>query len=222
MSEDYFKKTKEKFEAKIPNYGTDSFRKMRDAIRKGLSRQENEHMLRIRRLKTLLLGDWTDEEKKALLHKIKNTLLENGYYAQTIDNYHDPKRVGHYNLTQILEYCCVNHQLIVFIDGEGQGTLTEQNYLAENYIFHGKMLFFIEESKFNKFKQNPNEYFMSFPAIIRYKKTELIDDVLIYVALRIHRLANIIQTQTKHGRGISNSKYVPWKERLSKPKSLKV
>src|SRR3989344_5694192 len=200
METDYFKKTKEKFDRVIPDYGTVEFRKIREDIKKGLEKKENEQILLVRRLRTLVLGDWRTPEQKKLLNDIKNILLQNGYYAETIDTYYDPKKQGSLSQLQVLEYCCMTHQLIVFIDGDGAGTITEQNYLAENYTFHGRLMFFIEESKFYKFKSNPCEYFMSFPTIIRYKKGDLLAEVLTYVSFRIHRLADIIIRQFKSGR----------------------
>ena len=77
----------------------------------------------------------------------------------------------------------------------------------------------LAESKFDKFKSNPCEYFMSFPTIIRYKKGDLPAEVLTYVSFRIHRLADIIIRQFKSGRGISSAEYVPIRKRLDEKRS---
>lgn len=221
MEQDYFKETKQKFDAVIPDFGGADFRKFRDKIRKGLEKEEGGHSILIRKLKTLVLGDWNTGEKRKILSDIRNTLLKSGYYAETIDAYYDPEKAGRLSQRQILEYCCISHQLILFIDGEGTGTVTEQNYLAENYIFHGKTIFFIEESKFEKFRGNPSCYFMSFPSIIRYERSRLAEDALAFVSLRIHRLAGIIAMQSKRGRGINSAGYEPWKRRLRSKKLIR-
>jgi hypothetical protein len=214
MLKDYFEETKERFDKVIPEYGTGDFKKMKEDIRKGLQKEDSQYILLRKTLKTLILGDWYNPEKKKILTDIKNSLLKNGYYAQTIDAYRTPATTGGLDQKGVLEYCCVQHQLLVFIDGDGPGTLTEQNYLTDNYLFHGKTIFFIERSKFDKLKINPSEYFMNFPTIIPYTKEELIDDVLTYVALRINRLAHIIMKQSRLGRGLSSNGYRPWSKRL--------
>ncbi len=216
MPEDYFREAKEKLEKIIPEYDSPDFKKMRNGIRKQLQKRESEYFLLLRSLKTLILGDWHSKEQKQLLNDIKNALLKKGLYAETINNYYDLKKTGALNQIQILETCCITHQLIVFIDGEGAGTITEQNYLTENYVFHGKVLFFIEESKFNKLKGDPSQYIKSFPTIISYKKEELIDKISTYAQLRIHRLADIIEYQSKKGKGLKRQDYVPWRKRLGK------
>ncbi|MCK5473940.1 MAG: hypothetical protein KAI53_00910 [Candidatus Aenigmarchaeota archaeon] len=215
--EDYFKKAKSDLEKKIPDYGTDEFGKFRDKIRVQLKKKESDHFLIVRGLKVLVLGDWNTKEKKQRLYDLKTILLGNGIYAETIDKYCDVDKKGGLSQLQILELCCIQHQLIVFIDGTGTGTLVEQNYLATNYVFHGKILYFIEESKFDESKHNPSVYFKDFPTIVPYgTDKELFDKVLIYSNLRIYRLAEIVQKQVSSGKGLSNPKYKPWKDRLSK------
>ncbi|MEK6954956.1 MAG: hypothetical protein AABX01_08135 [Candidatus Micrarchaeota archaeon] len=212
--DDYYRKTKEKLQNNIPNFDSAEFGKIRDRIRKELQKKESEQFILLRSLKILVLGDWFTQEKKQLLLDIKNKLLERGLYAETIDSYYDPKKSGGLSQVAILEQCCIVHQLIVFIDGDGKGTLTEQNYLSSNYIFHGKIVYFIDEDKFNSLKSNPSEYFKDFPTIITCRKGELIDKILAYSALRIYRLAGIIQKQTNRGRGLGGPDYEPWKKRL--------
>jgi len=213
---DFFKETKKELENKIPEFHSKNFEKIRNSIRKQLQREENDLFLLIRRLKILVLGDWYTEEKKQCLFGIKNNLLRNGLYAETIDKYYDMNKRGGLSQTQILETCCINHQLIIFIDGDGKGTITEQNYLCENYVLHGKTMFFIEESKFDKLKDDPSQYIKSFPTIISYKENELLGKVLTYSKLRIHRLAEIIKKQSITRKGLKNPYYKPWKKRLKK------
>lgn len=102
----------------------------------------------------------------------------------------------------------------MFIDGDGKGTITEQNYLCDNYIFHGKILFFIKKSKFNENKNNPSTYFKDFPTIIPYEDKELLNEILAFVNLRLYRLANIIQKQTSTRKGPHGLSYTPWKRRI--------
>ena len=212
--EEYFKEAKRNLEKKIPDYDSPDFRKMRDEIRKNLKRKESDLLILVRRLKILVLGDWHTSEKKTLLIGIKNTLLRNGLYAEMVDKYYDIGKKGGLSQIQILEDCCINHQLIVFIDGEGKGTITEQNYLRDNYVFHGKILFFIEEPKFDKLKDNPSEYIKDFPAIITYRQKDLLEKVLTYSRFRLYRLADIIKKQVSTGAGLYSLSYKPWKVRL--------
>lgn len=214
--DDYFKEVKKDLEDKIPDYDTPDFKRMRDKIKKKLEKKETDLLIFIRRLKILILGDWYTEEKKKLLMEIKNNLLKNGLYAETIDKYYNMEKKGGLSQIQILEECCIDHQLIVFIDGDGKGTVTEQNYLCETYIFHGKVIFFIDESKFNNLKGDPGVYIKDFPTIITYRDKELSEKVLIYCRFRLYRLANIIQKQSTLGAGLHNPKYIPWKFRLRK------
>ena len=148
---------------------------MRNKIRKELKKKESDQYILTRRLKILVLGDWNSTEKKQRLLTIKNNLLKNGLYAETIDNYYDMEKKGGLSQLQILEFCCINHQLIIFIDGEGKGTITEQNYLTENYQLQGKVIFFVEEKKLAKFFDDPSCYIKSFPTIISYNEPELLD-----------------------------------------------
>ncbi|MBM3303867.1 MAG: hypothetical protein FJY76_02130 [Candidatus Aenigmarchaeota archaeon] len=217
----YFDEAKRVLEEKIPEFDTPEFRRMRDEIRKKLTDKEADLLITVRRLKILVLGDWFTAEKKQLLSDIKNNLLKNGLYAETIDRYYDMNKSGGLSQLQILETCCINHQLIVFIDGEGKGTLTEQNYLCSNYVLHGKILFLIDEAKFDKFKDNPSEYIRDFPTIITYKGDELTNKVVTYSKLRIYRLANIIKKQESAGAGLRSPNYEPWKERLKGKKGYK-
>lgn len=216
LSDNYFQMIKKELEKKIPNYDSEDFKRTRNEIKKQLEKKESDLLILIRSLKVLILGDWYNEEEKKLLYGIKNNLLKNGLYAETIDKYYDMRKVGGLSQIQILENCAINHQLIVFIDGEGKGTITEQNYFTENYIFHGKMIFFIEKSKFDKMKHNPSEYFRDFPTIITYFKKTLTDDVLVYARFRVYRLANIIQKQIVRGKGLKGPRYEPWTYRLRK------
>ncbi len=219
---DYFKETKEELEKRIPEYGTDKFQRLQEDIRRGLQNQENEFKLLLKSLKILVLGDWHSEVKLQALTGVRDTLLKGGYYAQTIDTYHDPRKQGGLPAQEVLEFCCIHHQLIVFIDGEGKGTVTEQEYLRQNYVFQGKVLFFIEQSKFDTLKNNPSEYFRIFPTIITYQPNKLNDSVLTYAVLRLYRLAEIIKLQTKLGRGVAGVNYRSWRERLERhPKGVK-
>ncbi|MBI4244798.1 MAG: hypothetical protein HY606_11970 [Planctomycetes bacterium] len=211
---DYFEETKKKLEEQIPDYTSPDFRKIGDKIRKELKKEETDLLILIRSLKILVLGDWYTVEKKTLLVTVKNTLLKNGFYAETIEKYYDMRQKGGLSQEQILETCCINHQLIVFIDGDGKGTITEQNYLRDNYIFHGKTIFFIEQAKFDAFKDNPSEYMKDFPTIIAYKENDLPETILIFSRLRLYRLATIIKKQTAQKRGLHGSKYQSWKRRL--------
>jgi len=213
---DYFTETKAELEKKIPTPDTDEFRKMQEKIKEGLKKKENEFLLQIRNLKVLILGDWAPEAKRQVLVGVRDTLLKHGFYAQTIDAYHSVKDSGGLPPQEILEVCCINHQLIVFIDGEGKGTVTEQEYLRQNYQFQGKVLFFIEDSKFDKLKDDPCAYFRFFPTIIKYAPNELNDTVLTFAALRLYRLAEIIQLQETRGKGLCGPNYHPWKERLGR------
>ncbi|MBI2530402.1 MAG: hypothetical protein HYW05_04630 [Candidatus Diapherotrites archaeon] len=212
MLQDYFKEAKENLEKQIPEYSSPEFKKIGDNIRRQLQKREQDYFLLLRSLKSLILGDWHKNEQKQRLCSIKNLLLKNGLYAETIDNYYSKK--GRLSQMQVLEACCITHQLIIFIDGEGAGTITEQNYLAKNYMFHGKILFFIEESKFNKFKDDPSQYFKNFPTIIPYKESELLDKILVYSRFRIHRLAEIIEYQSRRQLGLRRPDYKSWKWRL--------
>ncbi|MFH1247408.1 MAG: hypothetical protein V1644_03430 [Candidatus Micrarchaeota archaeon] len=216
MVSDYFEETKTELENTIPEYDSVEFHKMQEHIRKELQKKESEFKLLVRSLKVLILGDWTPESKMQLLRNVRDTLLRSGYYAQTIDCYHDPRKHDGLPAQEVLESCCTTHQLIVFIDGEGKGTVTEQEYLRQNYLFQGKVIFFIDESKFNEHSHNPLKYFRIFPAIVTYKPNELSDKVLTYSALRLYRLAEIIQLQAKMRRGISGANYMPWSKRLGK------
>ncbi|MFH1895379.1 MAG: hypothetical protein ABIJ74_02220 [archaeon] len=215
-SYDFFKETKKELETQIPEYNSPDFKKIRNNIIKQLQKEENGLILLIRRLKILVLGDWYNEEKKQCLSDIKNNLLKNGLYAETIDKYYDINKKGGLSQTQILETCCINHQLIVFIDGDGKGTITEQNYLCENYVLHGKIIFFIEYQKFDKLKDDSSQYIKNFPTIIIYNKSELANTILIYSRFRIYRLAEIIKKQSLTKKGLKNPRYKPWKKRLIK------
>lgn len=211
---DYFEEVKKDLEEKIPDYQSSDFKKIGDKIRKELKKKENDFILLVRSLKTLVLGDWNTDEKRAILNTVKNTLLKNGLYAETIDKYYDVKKKGGLSQEQVLEYCCINHQLIVFIDGEGSGTVTEQNYLSDNYLFHGKIIFFIKKAKFDKFKDSPSAYIKDFPSIITYKDEDLTEKILIFSRFRLYRLAGIIQKQILRKKGLQSFKYQNWKQRL--------
>ncbi|MCX6777619.1 MAG: hypothetical protein NT157_01920 [Candidatus Micrarchaeota archaeon] len=213
--ENYFKETKERLGRDIPSYDSVDFKKLSDNIRKELQKEENEYGILVRHLKILLLGDWYTQEKKRLLDSIKNNLLANGLYAETIDGYYDVGKKDSLNQIQILYTCCVKHQLMVFVDGSGAGTITEQNFLRQYYSLQGKTIFFIEQKKFDKLKEKPSEYIGDFPTIITYKKPELLDKVLVYSRFRIHRLARIIHYQKRHMLGLTRPEYKPWSQRLS-------
>ncbi|MAG17915.1 MAG: hypothetical protein CL944_00370 [Candidatus Diapherotrites archaeon] len=214
MEKDYFRETKENLEKKIPSYDSDKFGKIRSQIRKKLQEREADFYVLLRNLKVLVLGDWYTKEKKQLLHSVKNHLLKNGVYAETIDKYYDTEKKGGLSQLQVLETCCISHQLIVFIDGDGKGTVTEQNYLSENYVFQGKIIFFIEQRKFDKLKANPSEYIKCFPAIYPYTSSELLDKILIYSNLRLYRLAEIIEHQNRTKKGLKRQNYTSWRTRL--------
>lgn len=212
---DYFKETKKKLQKKIPDFDTKDFESMRKKISNELKKNESEQKILLRSLKILLLGDWYTEEKKEILFEIKNNILDNGYYAETIDSYCDIKAKDGLSPVDILERCCINHQLIVFIDGSGKGTLTEQNYLASNYPLHKKVVFFIKEDKFNEFKTDASCYIRDFPSIVIYRDdTDLMDKSLIFSKFRLHRLAKIISEQKKNKRGLHGGNYTPWYKRL--------
>lgn len=212
--ENYLSQIKENLEKGIPDYGTRAFEKIRDDIRKQLAKKENDSLLIRRGLKVLVLGDWFDQPKRDLLYQIRNTLLKNGIYAETVDSYYDMNKKSGLSQIQILETCCTSHQLIIFIDGEGKGTITEQNYLANEYLFHGKIVFFINEPKFNDLKETPTCYIKSFPTIITYQMPDLLEKVLVYSRFRIYRLTEIIQIQESSGKGLRNPNYQSWSKRL--------
>ena len=128
----------------------------------------------------------------------------------------DVQKRGELNQIQVLETCCMNHQLIVFIDGEGCGTVTEQNYLTDNYVFQGKVIFFIDQDKFDALKNNPSQYVRVFPTIITHSQTDLPEKALVYSRFRIYRLSEIIMKQATTGRGLRNPGYRSWKERLKR------
>lgn len=212
--DEYFHDTKKKLEEQIPEFQSADFKKMGDKIRKKLEKEESDFLLIIRSLTILVLGDWNTAEKKEVLYSIKNNLLKNGLYAETIDKYYDMKKGGGLTPQQILEICCINHQLIVFLDGEGAGTITEQNYICDTYVLHGKVLFFIDELKFDSFKNSPSSYIKDFPSIITYKKDDLQEKVLVFSRLRLYRLASIIQKQVTRKKGLHGVRYQPWRDRL--------
>ena len=92
--EDYFEEIKEEFKRKIPEFDSPDFEKIRNKIRSELKKKENEYLILVRSLKILILGDWYTEEKKQILYNIKNNLLKNGLYAETVDKYYDVKKIG--------------------------------------------------------------------------------------------------------------------------------
>ena len=124
--DEYFNEIKKRLEKAIPSLDYREFEKMRNRIRSQLKKKENEFKMLMRSLKVIVLGDWHTPAKRKRLNDIKNILLENAIYTQTIDDYYDVKKKGGLSQLQILETCCMNHQLIVFIDGEGCGTVREQ------------------------------------------------------------------------------------------------
>ncbi|MCK4808429.1 MAG: hypothetical protein KAS90_02290 [Candidatus Aenigmarchaeota archaeon] len=213
-----FNEIKKELEDKIPDSDSKDFKEMRNKIKSQLKKKENDLKILIRSLKIIIFGDWNTIDKKKKLEDIKSNFIKHGIYAQTIDAYYDITTKGRLSPLQILETCCRNHQLIVFIDGEGPGTITEQNYLIENYIFQKKTIFFIKDDKFNELKDDPSAYIRDFPTILTYTDSNILDKVLIYSKLRIHRLAGIIMKQTISNRGIKSPEYKPWKERLKKLK----
>lgn len=212
--DDYLAAAKKKLEKVIPPIDSKDFKRMRNRIRSQLKKKENDFMLITRSLKIIVLGDWRTSDQRHRLNRVKDTLLKNGIYTQTIDDYYDMNKSGGLSQVQILETCCINHQLIVFLDGEGSGTITEQDYLADNYVFQGKTIFFIAERKFNTLKDNPSEYIRIFPTIITHSQADLLDKILVYARLRIYRLAEIIMRQSETGRGLRNPRYEPWRKRL--------
>lgn len=214
--DEYFNETKKRLEKAIPSLDSREFEKMRNRIRSQLKKKENEFKMLMRSLKVIVLGDWHTPSKRKILNDIKNILLKNAIYTQTIDDYYDVKKKGGLSQLQILETCCMNHQLIVFIDGEGCGTVTEQNYLTDNYVFQGKVIFFIDEGKFDTLKDDPSQYIRIFPAIITHSKSDLLEKILVYSRFRIYRLAEIIMKQVAMGRGLKNPDYDSWKVRLKR------
>lgn len=92
--QDYFKDAKKILEEKIPDFSSPDFKKVRDNIIKRLKSKESDFLILIRRLKVLILADWYDDKKKNQLLAIKNNLLKNGIYAETIDNYYDIEKKG--------------------------------------------------------------------------------------------------------------------------------
>ncbi|MEK6957640.1 MAG: hypothetical protein AABW99_01535 [archaeon] len=211
---DYFSEAKKRIEEQIPDFESPDFKKMGDSIRKELQQKEAEMKLVMRSIKTLVLGDWSTNEKKERLMNVRNTLLRNGFYAETIDKYYDMNLKGGLSQAAVFETCCIHHQLVVFIDGEGAGTVTEQNYLSENYALQGKVIFLIEEGKFSRYKDNPGEYIGMFPTIITYKEGELSQTALAYARFRIYRLTGIIMKQAQTGKGMYSPNYQPWEKRL--------
>ncbi|OYT53643.1 MAG: hypothetical protein B6U72_05110 [Candidatus Altiarchaeales archaeon ex4484_2] len=216
MNDKYFEELKKTLGETIPAFDSPDFKRMRDQIKTKLKRKETDFLFLIRSFKILVVGDWNTTKNKKRLLDIRNNILRNSVYAETIDNYYDIEKRGGLSQIQIFETCCIRHQLIVFIDGEGPGTITEQNYICENYMFQGKVIFFIEESKFDRLKDNPAEYIKNFPTIITYRGAELLDKTLVYSRLRLYRLATIIKKQESTGRGLKNPEYTPWSKRLEK------
>jgi hypothetical protein len=211
----YFEDAKERLEKRIPESHSKEFERMRNEIRKKLDREECDFLLFLRQLKIIILGDWYTEEKKRIIYDVKDNLLRHGLFAQTIDDYYDPSKKGGLSPVKVLQTCCINHQLIVFLDGDGKGTVTEQNYIAENYWFQGKVIFFIAEEKFNGLKDDPSAYIKNFPTIITYRENELVEKVFIYSRLRVYRLGEIISRQAAMKRGPHGSNYVRWKDRIT-------
>ena len=212
----FLQKRKKMLEGNIPEYQEQLFKKMANQIRKGLLKKENELNWLIKQQKTLILGEWATEEKKTQLYSIKNTLLQAGLYAKTIDDYYDIKKRTGLSQLDILQDCCIKHQLIVFIDGVGAGLQVEQEYLRENYPLHIKILFFIEKNKFRTFKDKPNEYLADFSSIVPYNKRELNSTVLAFARMRIHRLTRIIKKQKEQKKGMHGDHYSPWRKKLNR------
>jgi len=221
MASKYLQKRKKLLEGNIPDYVEKTYKEMADQIRKGLLQEENEFGWLVRRQKILLLGGWATKETKDGLDAVKETLLADGLYAKTIDEYHDPdKKIG-LNQIAVLEKCCIKHQLIVFIDGVGTALQVEQEYLRETYPLQIKVLFFIEKNKFKKFKDKPNEYLADFSSIVTYNKRELNSTILSFARMRIHRLARIITKQEEQGKGLHGGNYFAWHKRLTKGRGKK-
>ena len=83
-------------------------------------------------------------------------------------------------------------------------------------MFQGKVIFLIEEKKFDRLKDNPSEYFRMFPAIIVYKSEELTQTAITFARFRIYRLTEIIMKQAQTGKGVYGPNYQTWKKRLHK------
>ena len=83
-----------RIEEQIPEFDSPDFKKMGDRIREELQHKEAEMKLVMRGIKTLVLGDWNTREKRERLLGIRDALLQNGLYAETIDNYYDMKMTG--------------------------------------------------------------------------------------------------------------------------------
>ena len=107
--DDYFITIKENAKSKIPPYETAEFRKLGDDIREQLKKKESDFLVLLRSLKTLVLGDWGTPEKKKVLQKVKATLLKNGLYAETIDEYYDMRKKDGLSQIKILEECSIDH-----------------------------------------------------------------------------------------------------------------
>lgn len=222
LDADYFKKIKERLENRIPEWNSPEYQKTRNKIIDGLKKDENNFKILRLSLKTLILGDWNTKSKKERLYNIRNTLIRNGLYAETINHYYNIYKMGGLPQTRILEKCCREHQLVILIDGTRPATLKEQDYLAERYYHHIKIIFFISQVKFNKFKNNPSEYFKDFPTIITYGgDKDLEDKILTFARLRIFRLADIIQKQILDKKGLYSPKYVNIEKRSKKHRKKK-
>ncbi|MFA4945932.1 MAG: hypothetical protein WC607_00085 [Candidatus Micrarchaeia archaeon] len=217
MADEYLERTKTRLEREIPSVrNIKQFEEMERKIRAEIEKKENEQKLLIRSFKTLVLGDWRTEEQKQVLKEVKEELLKEGYYAKTIDAYCDVAKRDGLPTSETLESCCINHQVLVMIDGENPGTVAEQAYLSSHYPLHTRLLFFIKRNKFNKLKNKPSEYIKNFPTIIVYDK-KIAKLARIFVAFRLHRLAEIVKKQEKTRRGPYGSNYQPMKKRVEKP-----
>ena len=95
-------------------------------------------------------------------------------------------------------------------------SLVKTQAKAENYIFQGKAIFFIDENKFEKLKNKPSEYIKIFPTIIIHSTEDLVEKALVFSRFRIYRLAEIIMKQSATGKGLKNPGYETWKKRLGK------
>ncbi len=111
--DDYFSEAKKRIVNQIPEFGSPGFKRMGDRIRAELQRKEAEMKLVMRGIKTLVLGDWNTKDKAEQLLGVRNTLLKNSFYAETIDNYYEMKMAGGLSQEAVFETCCIHHQLII-------------------------------------------------------------------------------------------------------------
>ena len=93
MTDKYFEELKKNLKEAIPTFDSLDFKRMKDKIKAKLKKKEADFLFLIRSFKTLVVGDWnTTEKKKKRLMSIRDNLLRNSPYAETIDSYYDIKK----------------------------------------------------------------------------------------------------------------------------------